>query len=310
MKRTHRKVEDTGQVIDVQRSIRWPARLRLLLFMIWMTFGVFQLGTQSLDHRLARWCWSVSNLWNTVAKVAVQSGAVDGHIDGERATVQHASVHSLANSRYAIVTVSDWQRSEISILDWDYRVMGRFRRRTEDATMVKQKWRGFQPLTHLWPVYDAHSAGRLETLIGFAPIHSAKVALGRYAYVALGSEQHELLFVCDIDTGPRIPAVLIGIDDNNNDRYEDIVVQEVTKTDKRKMVGKKPLVVFEWDEMQKCFVPKVSQETSFIRYWCSSPSDREYVPIDTWIDKTMVDRLLNKAGTPVLNKAGTPGRSD
>jgi hypothetical protein len=284
-------------VIDVAPRGRAARRVRLVLIAAWVTFGVFRVGVDAVDRALADWCWRVPSLWNDVARVAVRTGAVSSDIDGAPATVLHATVRGFFNTRFAIVTVSDLRRSEISILNSDYKVVGRFRRESEQAEMVVEKWRGYQPLTHLWPVFDAHGDNRLETLIGFSPIHSAKVARGMYAYVSLGESSNEIVFACDIETGPRIPAVLIGIDDANNDRLQDIVIREVTKTRQRKMVGDGPMAVFAWHDAEKRFgllETDNSERLGFLRYWSRRADDRVIVAADEWITVETVRGALER----------------
>ncbi len=278
--------------IDIPTRPKWLWGPRLLIVAAWLVFGVFRAGVDRLDRSLTAACWDVPSLWSAVAKTAVRTGAVQPYVGGTVARLQRAAVQDFFNTRCAIVTLSDSHRSHIYIIDADYNVLARFRRQTSNALLVQDRWRGLTPLSHLWPVYDSAGDGRLSTLIGFSPVGSVRQAAGTYAYITMGQDRNEVLFVCHVNAGRGRRPVMLSIEDYTRDGLDDLVVHPVERHGAKRIVRPEALAVFRWNKEKRAFEPQVTEGTeSVLAYWCSAPGRRVTFQPDEWMDEELVQML-------------------
>jgi len=255
-----------------QRAIGWTLLAAL---------GAFRPGADRLDRWLVSSCWSVPSQWNAVADAAIRTGVVDDTIGGAPAPWRQASVHPVGSSRIAVVTVSDLRRARVTFLTDRYEVLGGFERTAAEPSLVTDETRGFKPLSHYWPIVLRDN--RLHTLIAFGSQSSQEPNTGVFAYVAVGRDENELLFVTRLGgPGPLWGALTHA--DLNRDGIEDIAFYPK---------GEKtlpPLATFVWDAGRRTYVSSVTDEgRPLIAWWSTTPVDRVTVrgggPIDEAILK-------------------------
>lgn len=276
-------------------------RLFLALALLLAAFRPF---IDRIDHWLTGGCWLMPNLWDTVADEAIRRGVVDPVIDGRRATFRDAAI--LRPVPRAVVTVSNMRRSRMTFLDRDYRILGQFERLSADPALVTDEERGYKPLSHLWPVYDANRDGRLETLVAFAPNWSDALMGGTYAYLSLGSDRSELLLALEIPSGRSLVLERAPL---NAQGFEDLAVYPVRGdllVDRRR-----PAVLFRWQPELGAYVPEVDPSAqNTIVFWASSPKGRVLVgPRDCLDDRVRevlesVKRIAPDAASPGGAHAG------
>ena len=258
---------------------------RTTLWAALFLFGGFRLGVDSLDQALVRSCWNVPSCWNAVAEVAVRRGVAPAVLDGLPAPWRQASIQSSFPPTLAVVTVSDMRHSRITYLDESYGVRAVLDRTTAEPELVTDERRGFKPLSHLWPVHDWYGDDRLETLVAFAPTLSEGLFRGVFAYVALGAEANEVLFVCRLETAPGPRFAVLGATDLNRDGHQDLVVSPAGEE-------APPLATFVWNAQRRAFDPWSREGAdSFVTFWCASERDRILFPRQESLDEhTLVVR--------------------
>jgi hypothetical protein len=262
-----------GRLTSVKRM-----RVRDVVWALVLIGAIFRPGIDRFDRWLAGPFWDIPSQWNVVADVAIQTRAVDDRLDGMRAPWRQASVFKVVgDSRIAIVTVSDLRRSRATWLDADYKVLGQLSRATSIPELVTDETRGYKPLTHLWPIL--WQDGRLLTLVTFAPLYSNPPTDGLFAYIALGAEDNELLFVCRLRWGAASLHGMLGRDDVNGDGFGDLIFYNGERQDVP------PLGVFIWHQGERRYVPRVTEDgRQFVRWWSTSPNDRVLIRRDQPID--------------------------
>lgn len=259
---------------------------------MWIVFGLLRIGVDPFDRFLAGACWDVPSLWHALADVTVNTGLVDPVVGGVPAGVRRASVHRFVHARYTVVAMIELDQSHVFVIDEGYRIVGRFRRRTPMTEKLAERRRGLQALSHLWPVYDSYADGRITTLIGFSAIRSGDQAHGAYAYLALGDESNEVLFVCDVRTGHPHPRVLLVVEDVSGDGYDDLTFRQTQRKNDRKPIADEPLAVFRWDVARRVFIPDVPDRSrGFLSFWCATPDERVPFGVDEWLDEDRVRAL-------------------
>jgi hypothetical protein len=245
-------------VAAYHRVIGWAALVAL---------GAFRPGVDRVDRRLASICWSVPSAWNAVADVAIATGAVDGTLEGVDAPWRQASIHDLGSSRVAVVTVSNMRRSRITFLTEQYRTLGGFERIAEEATLVTDEARGYKPLSHVWPL--VLQDGVLHTLVAFQHLVSEEPREGLFAYVAVGPDENELLFVCELREGPGPTWGVLTRADLDGDGIGDLEL--FPRGDRRQ----RPLATFVWDPRERTYVPSVASDARpLIRWWSTTTASR------------------------------------
>jgi hypothetical protein len=290
----------------IDASTRGPAGwwFRGACVAVWIVFGLFRPGVDRFDRWLAGPCWHVPSLWHALADVTVNTGVVDPMVGGVAASVRRASVHQFVHARYAVAAMIELDQSHVSVIDEHYRVVGRFRRRTPMTEKLTERRRGLQALSHLWPVYDSYGDGRITTLVGFAAIGAGDQARGAYAYLALGEERNEVLFVCDVRTGHPHPRVLLVVEDVNGDGYDDLTFRQTRRKNDRKPIAEEPLAIFRWDVERRVFLPDVPERSrGFLSFWCATPDARLQFAVDEWLDEERI-RMLPMIG----DRTRSPGR--
>jgi hypothetical protein len=229
--------------------------------------GLFRPGIDAADRRLVSPCWNVPSEWNAVADAAISTGAVDRSLGGEPAPWRQASIQAIGSVRIAVVTVSDMRRSRVTFLTEDYQVLGSFERIAGAATLVTDEARGYKPLSHVWPV-DVRD-GQLHTLVAFEHLVSEEPHRGLFAYVAVGADRNELLFVADLREGPGPTWGVLSRLDFDGDGSEDLVFYSRGERDRP------PLATFIWDPRARTYVPSVMEEARpLIRWWSTTASAR------------------------------------
>ncbi len=285
---TSEPLENTGRT----RRSRWLWSLRIAVVLGWLVLGMFRVGANDLDRWTTSACWTVPSMWHAVADVAINSGVVDGTIGSVRAPFRRASIHKFVRVRYAVVTVSDYRRSKVFILDERYNLVGHFRRQISDPMLVTDMSRGFDPVSHLWPIYDSHGDGRVDTLIGFSTIGDARSAGGTYAYLSVGRDDVRVMFVCSIDARRPNPPVTIVVEDYDRDGFDDIIVHAIEKRGPTDVVEPEAVASFLWNEEVGAFKPSVSDAAAaYVAFWCSQPNDRVSFSSDQWMDEAAIRSL-------------------
>ena len=249
----------------------------------WVVWGllaaaaVIRPGVDLADRALALPFWNVPSQWNAVADVAIKTGVVDGRIDGAPAPWRQASVVYVGSSRVAIVTVSDLHRSRATFLDDRYHVLGGFERVSSDPSLATDETRGYKPLTHYWPLVEQDH--RLLTLIAFAPQFSNPPNNGLYAYLAVGEQENELLFVCRLRWGAMSMHGMLARTDLNGDGLDDLAVYPRDRRDAP------PLATFIWDPKERRYRGAVTPEgVPLVSWWSTAPDDRVVLRRDELID--------------------------
>ena len=258
--------------MDVKHWMWRPAAWAVFLILAAMRPGI-----DLADRWLAAGCWNVPSEWNAVADVAMRTGVVESRIGDAPAPWRQASVLPVGGSRVGVVTVSDLHRSRSTFLTEDYAVLAVLTRSTADPALVTDEVRGYKPLSHIWPL--AKQDGRLQTLIAFAPLRSDPPMLGWFAYVALGAEENEVLFVCHLESAPGpLWGELVRID-VNADSLDDLVVYPHGRRNER------PLAAFTWDPQTRGYAAAMTNEgRSIMKWWGTTPGDRVILPRDAPID--------------------------
>ena len=237
-----------------------------------------------IDRALVGRSWSEPSEWNAIADIAIRTGVVDGRIGGTPAPWRQASVLPLGGSRVGIVTVSDMARSRSTFITDEYRVLGVLTRQTSDPSLVTDETRGYKPLSHIWPIVEQD--GRLLTLVSMAPLLSDPVRFGVFAYVALGAQDNEVLFVCRLVPGPGPTWGELMRLDVNGDGADDLVVYE------RGQRNDAPIALFTSDPRTRAYSASITEPGSrLVAAWMSSAGDRVSVPRDTSIDEA-ITRLV------------------
>ena len=274
---------------SVWRVAGWAAFLAL---------AVVRPGVDAIERRLVDACWDIPSEWNAVADIAIKNRAVDSNIGSARAPWRQASVVEVAQRRIAVVTVSDMRRSRATFLSRDYQALGTFERTTSDPALVTDETRGYKPLTHIWPLIEREQ--RLETLIAFAPLKSDPPNLGVFAYLAVGSDETEVLFVCRLRWGPGPTYVLLDRADANGDGIEDLVLHENGRSDAA------PVGKFLWDSARREYIANLSGAAATLAsWWSTSPSSRVIVRSGRAVDDA-VEPIV--ASFPDVDRPGTKAR--
>ncbi len=253
-----------------------PFTWRAAVWAIFIVAAVLRPGIDLLDRWLARASWNIPSEWNAVADVMLQTGVVDGHIDGRLMPWRQASVLPVGPSRVAIITVSDLARARVTFLTEDYRTIGVLARTTAEPSLVTDEARGYKGLSHIWPLIEEE--GRLHTLIAMAPLRSDPVKLGTFAYVALGAQENEILWVCRLEFGPGPTWGELVRRDLNGDGFDDFIVYQ-------KGDPAAPIASFIFDGQSRTYKPTLAAAgRELVSWWSSSPSERVVVPREVPLD--------------------------
>jgi hypothetical protein len=263
-----------------------------------LVLAVVRPGVNAIERRLVEACWDIPSEWNAVADIAIKNGAVDSNIGGDPAPWRQASVVELAQRRIAVVTVSDMRRSRATFLSRDYQALGTFERTTSDPALVTDETRGYKPLTHIWPVIEREH--RLETLIAFAPLKSDPPNMGVFAYLAVGPDETEILFVCRLRWGPGPSYVLLDRADANSDGIADLVLYENGRRDAA------PVGKFLWDSARGEYKASVSGAAlTLASWWSTSPTGRVTIRSGRSVDAA-VEPIV--AAFPDVDRPATSAR--
>lgn len=254
---------------------------------VWIGFIALALvrpAVDRVDRWLVRFCWNVPSEWNAVADIALATGAVARDIDGSPAPWRQASVLPLGDRRLAVVTVSDLRRSRVSFITEQYEPIGIFERTTSDPALVTDETRGYKPLSHIWPLAEQDS--RLLTLIAFAPLRSEPPTLGKFAYLAVGGRDTEVLFVCEMRWAPGPSHTELARVDVDHDGTGDLVFYPEGRRDAP------PLATFRWNPSRREFDAAVEQDAEkFVSWWSTTPANRLIVRQDQSIDEAVASVL-------------------
>ena len=250
---------------------------RIVIWSVFLVVAIVRPGVDLLDRWLVRLCWNIPSQWNAVADAAIRTGVVEARIGSLPAPWRQASILPIDGSRLAAITVSDLTSSRTTFVGEQYEVVGVLARTTSDPSLVTDEARGYKPLSHIWPL--VRQDGRLLTLIAMAPLRSDPPRLGVFAYVALGAQENELLFVCRLEPGPGPTWGEIVRLDTNGDGLDDLVVYE------RGQRTDPPIATFTWDARQRTYVPNATEQgRRLVAWWATSTSDRVTVLRDRPID--------------------------
>jgi hypothetical protein len=234
-------------------------------------------GIDLADRWLVAPSWNIPSEWNAVADAAMQTGVVDPRIGGAPAPWRQASVLPVGASRVAVVTVSDMFTSRATFMTDRYEVLGVLARVTTDPALVTDEMRGYKPLTHIWPLVKQDD--RLQTLIAFAPLRSDPPMLGLFAYVALGAQDNDLLFVCRLRSGPGPTWGELVRMDVNGDGFDDFVIYP------RGQRNARPIATFTWDPRARTYTSDITDEgRPLVAWWSATSAERVSVPRDAPID--------------------------
>lgn len=270
-----------------------PSTWRTVAWAIFLVLAILRPGVDLIDRWLVTPCWNIPSEWNAVADVAIRTGVVDGRIGGKAAPWRQASVLPVGRSRLAIITVSDLTTSRVVFISEQYRVLAVLARMTSDPSLVTDEERGYKSLSHIWPLVEQE--GRLQTLIAMAPLRSDPVRLGVFAYVALGPQDNELLFVCRLETGPGpIWGELVRMD-LNGDGFDDFAVHE------KGQLSEPPIAAFTWDARTHQYTSRMTDTgRQLVSWWSRTSGDRVIVPRDVAIDdavRRIAGRFDNRGRT-------------
>ena len=249
-----------------------------------LLLGVFRPGVDALDRRLAHGFWDVPSEWNAVADAAIRTGVVDPRIGPTIAPWRHASVVPLGSSRIAVVAVSDMHRSRVSFLNEEYEVLAGLERSNPNPSLVTDEVRGYKPLSHLWPLRER--GGRIETMVAFASLVSEEPNHGRFAYLALGPRQNEVLFACDLIWGPG-PTWGV-LERAVGDASEDFIIYSQGRKDVP------PVATFAWDDHNRTYVGHVAAGgATLVSWWSTTPGQRALFTSEETVDD-VVNRVMSK----------------
>jgi hypothetical protein len=262
--------------------------IRGLAWGLFLVVGVLRPGVDALDRWLAQGCWDVPSQWNAVADVAIRTGVVDARIGDAPALWRHASIVPLGSSRIAAVTVSNMVRSRVSFLNERFEALAVLERSNPSADLVTDEARGYKPLSHIWPLRERD--GRLVTLVGFQSLVSEPLSHGRFAYLALGSRQNEVLFACDLRWAPGPTwSVMDQIAGEGNDGF---VLHAREYGPERKDAP--PVATFVWDDHDHRYVGHLAEgAATFVSWWSTAPDNRALFTPEETVDD-VVNRLMSK----------------
>jgi hypothetical protein len=255
-------------------------RSRAIGWTLLAVLGLVRPGADRLDRWLVSSCWNVPSQWNAVAEAAIRTGVVDAELGGVPAPWRQASVHRVGASRIAVIAVSDLRRARVTFVDENYQDLGGFERTAAEPTVVTDEARGYKPLSHVWPIVAR--AGRLHTLIGFAHLVSEEPNTGLFAYVAVGPERNELLFVTQLSWGPGPTWGVLAPSDLNGDGFEDFAFYSKGRKDLP------PMASFVWNPVAATYVAAVDPAARrLISWWTTSPNDQVIVPTGELLDEAI-----------------------
>jgi hypothetical protein len=239
--------------------------------------AILRPGVDRFDRWLVSSCWNVPSQWNAVAEAAIRTGVVDAELGGTRAPWRQASVHAVRDSRIAVIVLSDLRRARVTFVDEEYRDLGGFERVAAEPTLVTDEARGYKPLSHVWPIVA--QGGRLHTLIAFAHLVSEEPNAGLFAYVAVGPERNELLFVSQLSWGPGPTWGVLSFGDLNGDGFEDFAFYPKGRKDLP------PIASFVWNPAAATYDATVDPAARpLISWWSTSPHDQVIVPRGELLD--------------------------
>jgi hypothetical protein len=257
-------------------------------WLVFIAMALVRPGVDRVDRWLVSFCWNVPSEWNAVADIAIQTGAVDGNIDGQPAPWRQASVLPLGDRRLAAVTVSDLRRARVVFVTEEYEALGSIERTAADPALVTDETRAYKPLSHIWPLLEQEQ--RLLTLVAFAPLRSEPLTLGRFAYLAVGRNDTEVLFACELRWAPGPAHVELARVDVNNDGFGDLVLYAEGRRDTA------PIATFRWDPSAREYVAAFTQEAQkFVSWWSTTPASRLIVRSGQSIDDAVVS-IMNGLG--------------
>jgi len=265
------------------RGVAWGAFLLI---------GVFRPGVDALDRWLTQGCWDVPSQWNAVADVAIHTGAINGRIGEAPAPWRHASIVPLGNSRIAVVAVSDMVRSRVSFLGERYEARGGLVRSNPNPALVTDETRGYKPLSHIWPLRERE--GRLLTLVGFDTLVSEPLSHGRFAYLALGPGENEVLFACDLRWGPG-PTWSV-MEQAVGESHDGFVLRPRAYGPEQQ--GAPPVATFDWDDRDRRYVGHLALgAATYVSWWTTAPDHRALFAADEAVDD-VVNRIMPKVEVP------------
>lgn len=260
--------------------------IRIAAWTIFLLAAAARPFIDRIDRALVGRSWNEPSEWNAVADISIRTGVVDGRIGGAPAPWRQASVLPLGGTRVGVVTVSDMATSRSTFITDEYRVLGVLTRQTSDASLVTDETRGYKPLSHIWPIVEQDR--RLLTLVSMAPLLSDPVRFGVFAYVALGAQDNEVLFVCRLVPGPGPTWGELMRLDVNGDGADDLVVYE------RGQRNDPPIAVFTADPRTRAYSASITEPGSrLVAAWVPSPGERVLVPREAPIDQA-VQRLVTR----------------
>jgi hypothetical protein len=261
-------------------TITW----RAAAWVLFIAMALVRPGVDRLDRWLVGFCWNVPSEWNAVAEIALRTGAVDQDIDGKPAPWRQASVLPAGGRRLAVVTVSDLRLSRVSFISEQYEPIGAFERTTADPALVTDETRGYKPLSHIWPLVEQDN--RLLTLISFAPLRSEPPTLGAFAYLAVGTRDTEVLFVCELRWAPGPSHAELARADVDHSGTGDLVLYPEGRRDAA------PIATFRWDPSRREFATAAGKEAEmFGSWWTTTSANRLIVRQDESIDEAVANVL-------------------
>ena len=253
-----------------------------------MALGVFRPMVDRLDRWLVSTSWNIPSQWNAIADAAIRTDVVGDSIAGRPAPWRHASVDANASPPIAVITVSDLRIARVAFVTDRYQNVGGFERAADAPSLVTDEARGYKPLSHIWPIVVQN--GRLHTLIGFTHLVSEEPNAGMFAYVAVGPDGNELLFVCELSWGPGPTWGMLARLDLNHDGFEDFAVYPLGRRDAV------PLAEFVWDAGDQRYIAAAAPAARpLVSWWSTTPSDRVRIRRDMNIDDAVhqiVPRLI------------------
>jgi len=263
---------------------------RVIGWTLLVVLGLLRPGIDRFDRWLVSTCWNVPSQWNAVADAAIRTGVVDAELGGLRAPWRQASIHPAGDSRIAVIAVSDLHRARVTFIDENYQDLGGFERVAAEPTLVTDAARGYKPLSHVWPIVSRE--GRLHTLIAFAHLVSEEPNAGLFAYVAVGPERNELLFVTQLSWGPGPTWGVLAPADLNRDGFEDFAFYSKGRKDAR------PIASFVWDPAGRTYLAAIDPSAhGLITWWSTSPHDQVVVASGELLDdavRKVASRLIGK----------------
>jgi hypothetical protein len=262
--------------------------LRGVAWVAFLTSGVFRPGVDAFDRWLVQSCWNVPSQWNAVADVAIRTKVVDASIREAPAPWRQASIVPLGRSRVAVVAVSDMTRSRVTFLNERYEVLAGLVRSSPNAALVTDEARGYKPLSHIWPLREGH--GRIRTLVGFDTLVSEPLSHGRFAYLALGPRENEVLFACDLRWGPG-PTWSV-MEPAKGEGHDGFALRPRAYGPEQK--GAPPVATFEWDEGEGRYVGHLAEgAATYVSWWSTTPGNRVLFAPEEAVDD-VVNRIMAK----------------